>query len=256
MKNKVRLYLGHDPALFQLIYDFTHVEDTTMREQPLNEEMVLYINHQASLYRRSTEEESEFHRFMQRGGKENDFDLNSILEITASHFQHQASGQRVLTERLLTEMYQIPDSMVEIEWDIRDQTKEIEGYHVQLAVGHYAGREYEAWFAAEIPFPFGPWKLHGLPGLILEAKDSRNDIIFAFRSFTPIEDKSVLIAAPTGIRQITQVEYDRIYQGFRENPAAFIRSSAAGGTSIRIGASSAVGGNMRQRGYNNPMELH
>lgn len=245
-----------DLALFQAVYDFTYVEDTTMREQPLNEEMMLYVNHHASLYRRSTDEESEFHRFLQLGGKETDFDLNSILEITASLYQNQAKGQRVLTERLLSEMYQITEPMGEIEWSVRDQTKEIEGYQVQLAVGHYAGREYEAWFAAEIPFPFGPWKLHGLPGLILEAKDSRNDIIFTFRSFTPIEDKNVIITVPTEIRQITQSAYDRMYQGFRDNPAAFIRSSSAGSASIRIGASTRVGGNTRQRGFNNPMELH
>lgn len=56
-------------------------------------------------------------------------------------------------------------------WLIQDSVKNIAGYDCQLAVCEFRGRTYSAWFAKEIPYCNGPWKLGGLPGLILEAYD-------------------------------------------------------------------------------------
>lgn len=51
-----------------------------------------------------------------------------------------------------------------------DSTNLILGYDCNLAESYYHGRHWKAWFAPEIPLCFGPWKLHGLPGLILKAE--------------------------------------------------------------------------------------
>lgn len=54
-------------------------------------------------------------------------------------------------------------------WEISDSTKNILGYECIKATADYHGRIWEVWFAPEIPVSNGPWKLGGLPGLILEA---------------------------------------------------------------------------------------
>lgn len=46
------------------------------------------------------------------------------------------------------------------------------------ATGYFRGRNYIAWFCSDIPIPYGPWKLGGLPGLIIKAYDSKGEISF------------------------------------------------------------------------------
>lgn len=60
----------------------------------------------------------------------------------------------------------------EIRWKIADSTKTVLGYECIMAKADYHGREWTAWFSSEIPLQEGPWKLTGLPGLILEATES------------------------------------------------------------------------------------
>jgi len=48
----------------------------------------------------------------------------------------------------------------------------------QKAEGDFRGRHYIAWFSNKILIPDGPWKLCGLPGLILEAYDEKKTVYF------------------------------------------------------------------------------
>lgn len=61
------------------------------------------------------------------------------------------------------------EPLQEINWTIMDSTQSVLGYECFLAETLFHGRKWSAWFTPDIPIQDGPWKLTGLPGLILKA---------------------------------------------------------------------------------------
>jgi len=74
----------------------------------------------------------------------------------------------------------VKDSYQDFVWNITSETKDVAGYSCTKATTTYRGRAWIAWFTPQIPISFGPWKLFGLPGLIVEAYDTDNK--YAFKS--------------------------------------------------------------------------
>ncbi|MEM6517667.1 MAG: GLPGLI family protein, partial [Bacteroidota bacterium] len=84
-----------------------------------------------------------------------------------------------------------------IAWKIHKETKNIGNVKCFKASGDFRGRLYTVWFTTEIPLPFGPWKLQGLPGLILEAYDTNKEVYYYFNSIEyPVTNKTILIQKP------------------------------------------------------------
>lgn len=80
------------------------------------------------------------------------------------------------------------------DWEIFEETQQILSYTCQKATTSFRGRNYTVWFASEIPVSDGPWKLYGLPGLILKAEDSEQ--LFRFEAIgleQSKEDKYITI---------------------------------------------------------------
>lgn len=82
----------------------------------------------------------------------------------------------------ILEPYTYEDNWIEIKWSILNEFKTIEGIKVRKATGIFRGRNYIAWFTETIPYSYGPWKLSGLPGVILEAEDDTKTIGFKIKS--------------------------------------------------------------------------
>ncbi len=72
-------------------------------------------------------------------------------------------------EEAAGELGNYTEPMNEQNWTVCDSTKSILGYNCVMAEMDYHGRHWIAWFSPDIPLQDGPWKLCGLPGLILAA---------------------------------------------------------------------------------------
>ena len=69
-----------------------------------------------------------------------------------------------------------------LKWELLSDEKKIKDLKCFLAKTYFRGRTYYAWYTPAIPVSFGPWKLNGLPGLIIEAYDETKQVLFYFRS--------------------------------------------------------------------------
>ncbi|TVR88443.1 MAG: GLPGLI family protein [Saprospirales bacterium] len=84
-----------------------------------------------------------------------------------------------------------------INWAIHTLERDIGSYRTRLAVGDFGGRTYDVWFTEEIPLPFGPYMLNGLPGLILEAFSRDEMVSYRFKSFKKNEDAGIEVTPPS-----------------------------------------------------------
>lgn len=66
-----------------------------------------------------------------------------------------------------------------MSWNLENETKMIGGYKVQKATTKYGGRNWTAWFTKDINLSEGPYKFKGLPGLIFEIYDDKDNFKFS-----------------------------------------------------------------------------
>jgi len=91
----------------------------------------------------------------------------------------------------------VKEDIPKIAWRITTDEKTIGDFTCQKATARFRGRDYTAWFTTAIPLPYGPWKLQGLPGVILEAYDTHKEIYWYFKNIQyPYNDDGKLKAIP------------------------------------------------------------
>lgn len=93
-------------------------------------------------------------------------------------YKNYPEGKLTETSYFDMEYWKYVEDWDKPEWNITDDSKEVLGYQCFKAETDYRGRHWTAWFTSEIPIEEGPWKLCGLPGLILEAYDTNKDYSF------------------------------------------------------------------------------
>lgn len=81
-------------------------------------------------------------------------------------------GKYTVNTNLMMDFCQYADSTARFAWTLLPDTTTICGYPCRKAQTTFRGRQWTAWYAPDIPLNIGPWKLNGLPGLIVRADDA------------------------------------------------------------------------------------
>lgn len=64
------------------------------------------------------------------------------------------------------------------DWEMIDRDSVVCDYPCKMARTTFRGRTWTVWYSYDIPCSDGPWKLCGLPGIILKATDAKGDFSF------------------------------------------------------------------------------
>lgn len=93
-------------------------------------------------------------------------------------FKYFDENKIVVHDRFDLSNWLTEEEMQKPVWNVTDSIRNILGYECMFASTEYRGRRWEVWFTPEIPISDGPWKLCGLPGLILKAQDSKRHYVY------------------------------------------------------------------------------
>ncbi len=117
--------------------------------------------------------------------------------------------------------YKTTDTLGIPNWELHSDTMNYLTMTCQKATTNFRGRNYTAWFAVEIPFSFGPWKLNNLPGLILKVTDDKNYFSITATELTKDLSNKPLLSV---YEQPTKIKFSKLKQLKKikiSNPALF-----------------------------------
>ena len=124
----------------------------------------------------------------------------------------------IFMDDIVKEYYKYVEKIHDFDWQITDAQKKIWDYTCQKAVCTFRGRTYEAWFTSEIPVQNGPWKFHGLPGLIMEVYDTQKHYVFEFVGIKKSDANITLL--PYQYTLTSRDTYMKAYKKYIKDPLA------------------------------------
>ncbi|MEO7531472.1 MAG: GLPGLI family protein, partial [Sediminibacterium sp.] len=177
------------------------------------------------------------------------------LELSDVYYKFSEKNTLIYLAFADGKLFSVEENIPAINWKIVAEVKEIKGFSCQKAMGSFKGRSYEAWFCDKIPYSNGPWKLGGLPGLIIEAYDSKKEVVFKFGSieYEKSDGAKVTLALPTDLIKTTPKKY-------AEYQAAVLRNTDATKSTLPPGVKkmddtfNGDGKLVKKREMNNPIE--
>ncbi|MGA9213585.1 GLPGLI family protein [Kaistella sp.] len=135
--------------------------------------------------------------------------------------------------------YFLIESKDDMKWKISPETKKVAEYQLQKAETNFGGRSWIAWFCKDIPMNEGPYKFQGLPGLIFEIADTRNDYSYKLINSKKLEknvDTTEFLETHYGNKpiKITNKKLNEVKFNYYNNPYSWAMT-ATGTWSVDFG---------------------
>ncbi|WP_291530476.1 GLPGLI family protein [Bacteroides sp. UBA939] len=111
------------------------------------------------------------------------------------------------------------------QWKVLAENDSILSYLCVKAECQFKGRTWTAWFAPEIPVSDGPWKLYGLPGLILKAEDSEGHYSFTATGIEQCHTYRPVIFDGKEYEPVNRKAYEKVHERYYADPVGFIVGS-------------------------------
>ncbi len=188
-----------DSAQLEVHYKFVHVRDTTNRDKPFTEDMVLLVGRRSGVYKSSQRRVQEQSSTNPDGTTRTD---THRFGSAAEYYQYPNEKRLMRKDAIFFSEFLIADA------------------------------------------------LNGLPGVIVEAHDTKNEVRFTFDSVTKTAATTIL--PPEKGVKTTEKEFARLQETWRKDPQAFVdgMTQGSGAPTMKVDVKPGSGPVI-----NNPIEL-
>jgi len=215
----------NDSTLFSVHY-MARLKRIAEQKECKEEEKVLEVGkHRSCFYGRWKQYRKDLLDSLKQKGASKEKILSEVLsyptpeENYAIYNNFSERGKRTVTDCIFKDFYYEED-IDTVAWQITDADTTFLGYHCNIAKCYYRNHTWTAYYTNEIPVSLGPWKLIGLPGLVLAAYDGTGD--FSFECIEIRNDKRPLKKPYlTKATKCSRQEIKQMFTDCEKDPEAF-----------------------------------
>ncbi|MCC3213655.1 GLPGLI family protein [Chryseobacterium sp. X308] len=200
----------------RFIYDYQFVSDSTKHSEIKSETMYLDIRSNGSVYYSSSAYVNDSTMIADAKLGKMTMPEGKINERVCKNYPDYKT---FLCTKFYIEKYKVLDERQQ-NWKIHKVKDKISGFNVQKASLDFAGRKWIAWFTTEIPIQDGPYKFHGLPGLILKIEDETKSHCFVLKGMRSLSNNTVYPNIDQSKKEIeiNQRKYGKLFKEYRQDP--------------------------------------
>lgn len=233
MKNLIPIFLLISQVIFaqnqRFIYEYKFIQDSTNRQDSKSELLVLDLSKSGSKfysyekYRADSVMYAELQK--QVAAQSNNIVVNNTYKGSIRYLVDKSypDFKTFIYNYIAGDDYKISDDR-KMNWKILPATETVGTFKTQKAETEMYGRKWTAWFTTDVPVQDGPYKFHGLPGLIVKIQDKTESHVFELKGVrkdvAPTDTTHKRTEKPV---EITQAQYKKLFWENRKDPAKSLR---------------------------------
>ncbi len=205
-------------VVYNLKYQISNIDSLDIR----SESMILTIGNHFSVFQSNNRAISK--KMMKEFEKTKIVDMRKLPK---TNFKYQIVKDLKNNQLLFLNSFGVSklyysNNLKGFDWKLENEEKNIKGYKCKKAKTTFAGRDYIAWYAPDIPISDGPYKFNGLPGLILEIYDTNHHYNFTLESLEKVNEQYTL--KYNEYIKVSKKQYDRHVEKIKEKPSLMVKT--------------------------------
>ncbi|SEW10737.1 GLPGLI family protein [Chryseobacterium wanjuense] len=222
----------------RFVYEYKFVSDSTKKDESKTELMFLDVAKKGSKFFSRNLFVSDSLLQVQNKGGNRDFSKIKFGMIGFKVEKSYPDYKVIFFNRLDMDEYKVYDER-KLNWKILPDKEKIGEFNAQKAIADFAGRKWIAWFVSDIPIQDGPYKFHGLPGLIVKIEDETKSHSFVLKEIKNLKQNEEWISEEKKQRlgtliTLSQEKYKKQFLDNRNNPTKGIRQLMASGRKVMM----------------------
>lgn len=151
----------------------------------------------------------------------------STGEFMTIYKNYPGEGKLTHVEKICQDWLRYDEDMPALDWELTDSVSTVLGYACNSAKCTFRGREWTVFYTEEIPLADGPWKLHGLTGLIMKATDKQGHYTFECIGIKSKADRPITIYK-VPFNDVSRRGYYDTKHRYEVNPYAYYEATTGG----------------------------